>query len=888
MSAKWVRSQEWDRQHLTGPLTPLRWLLHAFSSISLAIFFLAMLAVYGVLASVPVGLIALLPTYLLYAATLLITVAIVAGLPLWGWLRITRSRAFSVRFAVGLVLFILVALVAIWGWYAIAWPVMRYNESSHSGLRLFAGFVEQYKAVSVRRTPALEMTELEFYGWWPLKLLLVLFVVNMATATVRRIEFVLPNLGVLTVHTGIVTLGLGSAAYSVAKLEGDVLLLSGPPDPGATSSAAPTPGPMEVGFFDNTRVVLRVSQVRTPQERAALGLPPDMEADQRRLFGVPRYNDYNLGAVTALDVLPEPGDEGRTLSIPVPPTSSASSALADPDISFRVVGYAAAAELVPAWRKVDAAPGTTPPDQPVRYIEMRTTLDRNQNELPDGKDRLVQTMGFMPTVPSERVVQIANAIGIEYTRNLSEERWAELTADIPMPADTGKRPAGGLIVRITEQNIARIFPIEPGGTIDVGGYTLELTSLSARPPFPIITPGFEGAGSSVAIVRITPPAAAGAAGAKPFDRYVYSRFPELTQDISATEKNAQGMPLRTPPSPDIQLAFIDATMVQVHLDERPDGTVRGFIRLPLVQGKGVSVIRTDALKTGDSLPVGPSLRFKLGERLPSVERTAVPRRITGPQREKDLGTHKQAAIAVEVSTPAANGQPAWSTTVWLPFQLYTNERVGATSSFVRLPGGRTVQLSFGRLWHSLPGLGLQLADFSMMPYPHSEQPQDFRSDLIVTKFDHAGRPAATERRATSLNEPLLESPYLWDSERSSLVNAAAWIGSTLGDTRFKFSQSGWDSGGWTETKARADSGELPRPYGRFTILGVGNNPGIKVIALGAVLTCVGIPWAFYVKPWMIRRRKAAFARAAAEGRFPSPEPAAQPATANPSAMEVNS
>jgi len=883
LSAKWVRSQEWDRQHLTGPLTPVRWLLHAFSSISLAIFFLVLVAVYGVLASVPVGLLALVPTYLLYAATLLITVAIVAGVPLWGWLSIARSRSFAVRFAVGLVLFLLLALAAVWGWHAIAWPVMRYDESSHTGLRLFAGFVEQYKAVSVRRTPALEMTELEFYGWWPLKLLLLLFVVNMATATVRRIEFVLPNLGVLTVHAGIVTLGLGAAAYSAAKLEGDVLLLAGPPDSASGGgSAAPTPGPMEVGFFDNTRVVLRVNQVRTPQERAALGLPPDMETDQRRLFGLPRYNDYNLAAVTALDVLPEPGDEGRTLSIPVPPTHPASAALTDPDISFRVVGYAAAAELVPAWRKVDAAPGTTPPDQPVRYVEMRTTLDRNQNELPDGKDRLVQTMGFMPTVPSERVVQIANAIGIEYTRNLPEQRWAELTADIPMPADMNKRPAGGLIVRIPAQNIARIFPIEPGGTIDVGGYSLELTSLSPRPPFPIITPGFEGAGSSVAVVRITPPAAPGDAGVKPFDRYIYSRFPELTQDLSATEKNAQGMPLRTPPRPDIELSFIDASMVQVHFDERPDGTVRGFIRLPLAQGKGVSVIRTDALKTGDSLPVGPSLVLRLGERLPSVERTAVPRRITGPQREKDLGTHKQAAIAVEVSTPAANGQPAWSTTVWLPFQLYTNERVGATASIVRVPGGRTVQLAFGRLWHPLPGLGLQLADFSMTPYPHSEQPQDFRSDLIVTKFDHAGRPVANERRATSLNEPLLESPYLWDSERSGIVNAVAWIGSTLGDTRFKFSQSGWDSGGWTETKARADTGELPRPYGRFTILGVGNNPGIKIIALGAVLTCAGIPWAFYVKPWMINRRKRAFAQAAANGRPPVRTQAPAPL----SAMEV--
>jgi hypothetical protein len=876
VSAKWVRSQEWDRQHLTGALAPVRWLVHSFSSITLAIIFLVLVAVYGVLASVPIGLIALLPTYILYAVTLLVTVAIVAGLPVWGWWRATPSRSFAVRFAVSLIVFILLALVAVWGWYSVAWPVLRYDESSHSGLRLFADFVDRYKAVSVRRTPALEMTELEFYGWWPLKLLLLLFVVNMTVATLRRIEFNLPNLGVLTVHTGIVTLGLGAAAYSTAKQEGDVLLLAGTPD----ASGTPTVGPMETGFFDNTRVVLRVSQERTVEERVKLNLPSELGADQRRLFGLPRYNDYNLGAVTTLDVHPTFGDDGRTLSITVPSTNRDAAGLVDPDINLRIVGYAAAAELVPGWRQVDPVPGVAALDQPVRYVEMRTSLDRNQQPLPEGKDRLVQTMGFMPTVPAERVVQISTAIGIEYTRNLSEERWADLTADIPMPAD--KVPAGGLIVRIPSQNIARIFPVQPGSKIEVGGYTIEFTSISPRPPFPIITPGYEGAGTSVAVVHITPPApaeAAGEAAAKAFDRYLYSRFPELTQDLSATERNAAGMPVRTAPSKDIQVVFVDATMVQVHMDERPDGTVRGFIRLPLP--RGASVIRTDPLKAGDSLAVGPQLSLKLGEKVPSVERASVPRPITGPEREKELGTHKQAAIAVEVSI---NGKP-WTSTVWLPFQLYTTERVGAGPTRVNLPDGRVIELSFGRLWHLLPGLGLELADFSMTPYPHSEQPQDFRSDLIVTKFNSAGEPVATEKRFTSLNEPLLESPFIWDGGRSSFVNAKAWIGSLLGDTRFKFSQNGWDNTGWTETKARAERGELKRPLGRFTILGVGNNPGIKIIALGAVLTCAGIPWAFYIKPWMIKRRKLALAATAAGGK-PTARPMKAPVPASPAAMEV--
>lgn len=878
MSAKWVRSQEWDRQHLTGVLTPVRWVVHALSSITLAVCLLAGVAIYGILASVPIGLIALAPTYLIYGVTLLVTVVLIAGLPVWAGWGASRSLGFGTRFAAALIGGIVLAVFAAWVWYAVGWPVLRYDETTGRGLRLFADFVHDYKAVSVRRTPALEMTELEFYGWWPIKALLLLFVVNMTVATLRRIEFNLPNLGVLTVHTGIVLLGFGSAIYSVAKQEGDVLLLSGPPDR-SSLAGRPTLGPMETGFFDNTRTVLRVSQQRTTEERIKLNIPPDIEWEMRRLSGIPRYNDYSTGVVTALDVLPEGGDNGRTLSVAVPSVPGSGPALVDPDITFRVVGYSAAAKLVPAWRAVEPAPGVTPPDQPVRYVDML-------RQMPDGRVRTVQTMGFMPTVPSERVVELAGVLGIEYTRNLSEERWAELTADIPMPADMNKKPAGGLIVRIPAQNIERIYPVEPGAKIDVGGYTVEFTSLSPRPPFPIITPGFEGASSSVAVMRITP-----AGGAAAFDRYLYSRFPELTQDLSVTERNAQGMPARTAPSKDISLTFIDATMVQVHMDERPDGTVRGFIRLPLADGKGIAVMRTDALKTGDALPVGPQLSFKLGKTLPSVERTAVPRRITGEQREREIGTHKQAAIAVEVSVPAAKGGAPWSTTVWLPFQLYAEERAGNTATPVKLPDGRVVELAFGRLWRPLPGLALQLADFEMFPYPHSTQPQDFRSDLVVTKFDRNGREIAKESSFTSLNEPLLESPFVWSDSSNVFANSLGWLGSVLGDTRFKFSQSGWDSGGWTETKEVADRGELPRAYGRFTILGVGNNPGIKIIALGSVLTCAGIPWAFYIKPWMIRRRKAAFAKAAAEGRLtPSARPTkngthtSTPAT---SAMEVN-
>ncbi|MFN5661605.1 MAG: hypothetical protein ACK48N_05905, partial [Planctomyces sp.] len=108
----------------------------------------------------------------------------------------------------------------------------------------------------------------------------------------------------------------------------------------------------------------------------------------------------------------------------------------------------------------------------------------------------------------------------------------------------------------------------------------------------------------------------------------------------------------------------------------------------------------------------------------------------------------------------------------------------------------------------------------------------------------------------------------------SVVANVYWsIMDTLGPSRFKFSQNGWDAQGWARTREQAEAGQLPRPFAQFTILGVGNNPGIHIIALGGILMVLGIPWAFYVKPALLRRRKLAIQRELmAAGKMPKVEP----------------
>jgi hypothetical protein len=78
-----------------------------------------------------------------------------------------------------------------------------------------------------------------------------------------------------------------------------------------------------------------------------------------------------------------------------------------------------------------------------------------------------------------------------------------------------------------------------------------------------------------------------------------------------------------------------------------------------------------------------------------------------------------------------------------------------------------------------------------------------------------------------------------------------------------------------------DQGLRKRPFASFTILGVGNNPGIHIVAFGAILMSVGIPWAFYLKPVILKRRRAKVAKRVAAGTYARPARVAELAESAP-------
>ena len=188
--------------------------------------------------------------------------------------------------------------------------------------------------------------------------------------------------------------------YSGLKREGDTLLQAGAAD----EAGRPTPGPAVGFFYDNTRTVLVVDQWRGPE--------------QRLLRGIPRYNDYGVGeapgdsAWARLGRRHEPAaPDGGTLSVEVERWRG-QTVLVDPDIKFRLVGYASYARGQTDWVRAggagSAAAVIAGRPTPLRLVSLAATLPERASE---GPSRV--PFFFLPTLPQHRIAETP-VFAIEY------------------------------------------------------------------------------------------------------------------------------------------------------------------------------------------------------------------------------------------------------------------------------------------------------------------------------------------------------------------------------------------------------------------------------------------------------------------------------------------
>ena len=112
----------------------------------------------------------------------------------------------------------------VWLGITILTTLFFYFSIGSSGVPVSIFIWEPTAWVNLREMRGLEMTEFEWFHWWPFKWLIALLCLNMTIVTIRRIPFTLLTVGVWSIHTGVIVLVLGCVVYFSQKVEGDVLI----------------------------------------------------------------------------------------------------------------------------------------------------------------------------------------------------------------------------------------------------------------------------------------------------------------------------------------------------------------------------------------------------------------------------------------------------------------------------------------------------------------------------------------------------------------------------------------------------------------------------------------------------------------------------------------
>jgi hypothetical protein len=617
---------------------------------------------------------------------------------------------------------------------------------------LYVGIGSGFASLRAR----LEMTDLQFFDWWPMVTLQVLMLATLIVVTLRRIPLSIYKLGVWTIHSGVVVLVLGCFVYFGGKYEGEARIYLGRP---------------VHTFYDDTQRALYV----TPLDAA----------------GAPIADAAMLPIASGRNALPyyhtRLPQDGNGLDVPVS-TAALAGAGALKDLTLKIVGYYPFADMLQTWQPG----GASAPLNPAVALAPDTWLRAN--------------------VPAEQYLSFGrDEASIGYVYHPSAEELADLKRAVDGPL--------GITVRVPKLGITRSYAAVPGKAIVVEGTPYTLTP-GVVTEMPMLSKGFEGASSSLLMVDIT---RQDATGPYHFQRQVISRFPERSPDFITVDGKPKRVQERV--DHDLSLTFQDARQDALTIVEADDGT------LTLLQRKaGGGTVEEYPLT------VGKSVELKLGNmpfRTGVMERTEhavpayVPRAVPAAQRPRTLGTMEVmagSALEVAVGNRAAG---AAAQRVYVPYLQFGEAVPDAhrVPTDVTVPGIGQVRLIFSSLQRALP-FALTLKDFAAVKYAGAQRSYaDYISTIQVTDE----RTGAAQTLIARLNAPA--------HSHGLALFQAAW-----------------------------DGHDDAAPGQRFSVLGIGNRPGVRAMISGGLMVFGGILFAFYVKPFLLQRRKRQLAAFVAQQR----------------------
>ncbi len=732
-------------------------------------------------------------------------------------------------------------------------------------------------APSVRENALLDLTEFEWFHWWPFDALVILFCIALAVVTIRRIPLRLVNAGVWTIHLGIIIMVLGSYVYFGTKVEGDapvfrrhVRIEVPGVDKAATLLCSPGAS-IEVGNRPQVwRFEIQETQTdwpilsgddkgqKTYSVNVAVRKPSGETFIRQLLDKYPQYTEdllitrENPPVKRAINVLGRKlVDENLNLTLEY-----------EPQTHFHVMQ---------TWALFVRRVGETQwHERPIRGMPRYNDRIR----FPD------QVFANFPITPNPIDIEVRPAgegdpLGSASVRVRGylryaqlERRWREGTELNPLIQFSARSPMGSAsypellafdphrnhsedgnieflflldiaqlgsyprdaraVVRIEVPSAGKSFEVAAdAGTIvgEGGAFTaIDGTEFSYRLRQVAGGLQFEDGPVSVAIVDVKTPEGT-------FTRMVADN-PRRTVDMidSADPHGGHGRMSREL-DPRFVMTYRPAS-APVSFLATPDGR----LHLSYNGDTGPRMVRE--VTVGQPTQVVSEITLTVDRFLMRAVSEVKPHVIPPAQRRRDVA-EQMSMIQLEVETSGG------TQSVWVPFNSYVfpNEQYGTGTRFVyspvrlAMPDGRDVEVVFSRERRPLPA-PVALDDFHLRTHIGGYAG---RADTIlnyVSELRFREGSGWTEQSPIMVNEPT-EFGGLWYFQ-------SMWDPPTMG----------------------------PGSGMNFTGLGVGNRNGVYVQLAGCVLSVGGMIFAFYVKPIIRRRRQEqSWAKVAARGGADRPQEA---------------
>jgi hypothetical protein len=722
----------------------------------------------------------------------------------------------------------------------------------------------------IRKHPFFEMTEFEWFHWWPFNAMMILFCINMLVVTIRRIPLRPINAGVWMIHSGIIVLTLGSFYYFSTKIEGDtpvfrrqVLIehpsLSSPASlivsPGNQTSVTIGPDLWRFSIQNTNTEWPILSDEHAGKKAYAVNVavtPPQGESFVRQLLGgYPQYTE---------DILPGKGrainnigrklvNENLNLSLEYKPQTYFHvmqswalyvRRLGDTEWTERPIrglprynDHVGSRDLVfhdphfpIATRALDVTVPPAPGGDALSTASVHITgylryarMERRWREGAQLNPVLKLSLHSDHAAPTEYEL-----IAFDATRNTAAEGNVQLIwlNDRTKLNDLPGGASATLHLAVPEKDIAMDIPLTQETVVGPEGafIPIEGTGFSYRIMNVHDHLALPGRSETVSIVMVDVKTPEG----ERFTRMVADR-PEMTRDMRDGDPHMA----RSPEEADGRLVLrYSPASAPIVFAGYPGGLHFIF--------NGPEGRRAErSVKAGDAFEIMPGTSLRVDGFWPNAVPDVKPFIVPPPSRVRDAG-ETFAMIRLEVDT----GRGVESR--WVQFNQYAlpNSQYAYRGRFAYLPevfrlsDGSVVEVLFSRERH---------------PLPNPVALHEFELDT------HIGGYAGTVSTIRNYHSRLR---FLANGQWTDPVTIA--VNNPTENGGFWYFQSMWDK----------PPNENPAGGMNYTGLGVGNRNGVYVQLAGCCLSVVGMFFAFYVKP-MMKRRRAEHARARLTGEVWSDE-----------------